>query len=282
ITNGSVGFVALVISLIIDIVPHKVKQQQVVDVKDQIRSIFAEEKVSEIGNLVAEYIKRVQLHLDNPGLLAEDTFHYERLLSLQLTRVEKSMLKDGQMNEKALKYWLNGATVHSHMVIQLVRMGKVRKTASVTASQLYNDQLPDLLDSYRDYLLKTLYVSKGNYFPWWLCTPDNSCRHLPGDIQFKNSKVAYHWIYFYGCEMAAVKKSIVNQIMESQQIRNAREFFKKTIENMDKLINQRGDFQISQSPLRKKRWSNATFINGNNAKNIQVNHHLKKVRIKHI
>ncbi|RXM96464.1 hypothetical protein EOD39_15650 [Acipenser ruthenus] len=57
ITNGSVGFVALVISLIIDIVSHELKQQHVVDVKDQIRSIFAEEKVSQIGNLVAKYLK---------------------------------------------------------------------------------------------------------------------------------------------------------------------------------------------------------------------------------
>ncbi|MGH0157843.1 UNVERIFIED_CONTAM: hypothetical protein FKN15_036156 [Acipenser sinensis] len=63
-----------------------VKQQHVVDVKDQIRSIFTEEKVSEIGNLVTEYLKRVQLHLDDPDLLADNTLHYEGLLSLQLTR----------------------------------------------------------------------------------------------------------------------------------------------------------------------------------------------------
>ncbi|MGH0123573.1 UNVERIFIED_CONTAM: hypothetical protein FKN15_037018 [Acipenser sinensis] len=78
-----------------------VKQQHVVDVKDQIRSIFTEEKVSEIGNLVTEYLKRVQLHLDDPDLLADNTLHYEGLLSLQLTRVEKSILQDGHMNEKA-------------------------------------------------------------------------------------------------------------------------------------------------------------------------------------
>ncbi|MGH0155642.1 UNVERIFIED_CONTAM: hypothetical protein FKN15_059529 [Acipenser sinensis] len=135
-----------------------VKQQHVVDVKDQIHSIFTEEKVSEIGNLVTEYLKRVQLHLDDPDLLADNTLHYEGLLSLQLTRVEKSILQDGHMNEKALKYWLNGAAVHSHMLIQLVRMGKIRKTAAVTASQLYNDQLPGLLNSYRDYRLKILDV----------------------------------------------------------------------------------------------------------------------------
>ncbi|MGH0162405.1 UNVERIFIED_CONTAM: hypothetical protein FKN15_042592 [Acipenser sinensis] len=77
ITNGSVGFAALVISLIIDIVAHYTIKHSVKDVKDQIRSIFTEEKVSEIGNLVAEYLKRVQLHLDNPDLLVDDTFHYE-------------------------------------------------------------------------------------------------------------------------------------------------------------------------------------------------------------
>ncbi|MGH0140859.1 UNVERIFIED_CONTAM: hypothetical protein FKN15_072023 [Acipenser sinensis] len=215
----------------------------------QLKAYITEEKVSEIGNLVTEYLKRVQLHLDDPDLLADNTLHYEGLLSLQLTRVEKSILQDGHMNEKALKYWLNGAAVHSHMLIQLVRMGKIRKTAAVTASQLYNDQLPGLLNSYRDYRLKILDVGSttgvcGSHYLF--------CATILGNIKFKNS-IASHEISFKSCEMEAVKKSIVDQILESQQIRNAREFFKKTSENMDKLINQKGDFQISQSPLKKKR-----------------------------
>ena len=48
----------------------------------------------------------------------------EEQLASQLTRLKNSMLKDGHMDDRALKHWTNGAAFHAHMLIHIARLKK--------------------------------------------------------------------------------------------------------------------------------------------------------------
>ncbi|XP_035852561.1 uncharacterized protein LOC118494116 [Sander lucioperca] len=91
--------------------------------KDALRSVFAEEKASEVWDQIDECLKRCMMHIHNDYELATDITRIEVQLSAAPTKLKNSMVRDGHMSSQALKAWVNGAAFHIQMLIHLVRLG---------------------------------------------------------------------------------------------------------------------------------------------------------------
>ncbi|KAL4613603.1 hypothetical protein GN956_G22494 [Arapaima gigas] len=84
--------------------------------------VFAEEKVSELRDLMDEYLKRYRLNLFNNNELLKDT---------------------------ALKQWVNGAAFHVQMLIQLAHLDHRSSTSAQNAIDTYLEDLEQLLQAYK-------------------------------------------------------------------------------------------------------------------------------------
>ena len=82
---NAVGLGALVISMILELFVGKKDEM---NTRDILRRVFAEEKASEIRDLMDEYMRRLEINLRNTQLQLEDTRRIEAMLSLQLTRAK--------------------------------------------------------------------------------------------------------------------------------------------------------------------------------------------------
>ena len=128
------------------------------------RRVFAEEKALEVRDLMDEYVKRYKMNLRDDRLLLDDTRRLEESLSLQLTRLKNSMLQEGHMNSRSLKHWANGAAFHTLMLIHMVRLQKrdrrnfySAKSKASTAINIYNADVLDLVQKYREYKRLRIY-----------------------------------------------------------------------------------------------------------------------------
>ncbi|KAK1787440.1 hypothetical protein P4O66_002737 [Electrophorus voltai] len=140
---NAVGIGVLVISMILKacFVPSTGQEGSEPSPADLLCCVFAEEKSSEVRNLMEEYLKRYRMHLTDNRLLLLDTKHLEEKLNIQLSRLRNSMLVDGHMNTHALKHWASGAAFHAQMLLHITRLRKNEglgfesaKTAAVGAT----------------------------------------------------------------------------------------------------------------------------------------------------
>ncbi|KAL4593637.1 hypothetical protein GN956_G26433 [Arapaima gigas] len=152
---NAVGLGALVISMLIEIAVAA-SRIPTESHANMLRRVFAEEKVSELRDLMDEYLKRYRVNLINNDELLKDTRRLEHQISTQLTRVRNSMLKDGHMNSRALKQWVNGAAFHVQMLIQLARLDHGSSTSAQNTIDTYLEDLEKLLQAYRTYKESTL------------------------------------------------------------------------------------------------------------------------------
>ncbi|CAK6980091.1 uncharacterized protein LOC122966230 [Scomber scombrus] len=116
------GLGALAIAVFIDILSSSPSKESV---KDALRCVFAEEKASEVWDLIDECLKRIRMNIDNRHQLRSDLERIEHKLSEALTKLKNSMLRDNHMTTDALKAWVNGAAFHIHMLVHLVRLGGI-------------------------------------------------------------------------------------------------------------------------------------------------------------
>ncbi|KPP68584.1 hypothetical protein Z043_112723 [Scleropages formosus] len=156
---NAVGLGALVISMLIETVAASYRAPTGSH-KDLLRRVFAEQKVSELRDLMDEYLKRHEMHLLDDEKLLKDTQVLERQLSVQLTRVRNAILKDGQMNDRAFKQWVNGAAFHIQMLIQLARLERKGSTSARKAVGAYERDLEQLLDSYKALKVSNIFFQK--------------------------------------------------------------------------------------------------------------------------
>ncbi|XP_039681183.1 uncharacterized protein LOC120574797 [Perca fluviatilis] len=113
------GLGALVIAVLIDLASSSPPEESM---KDALRSVFAEEKASEVWDQIDECLKRCVMHINNDHELVTDIRRIEVQLSTALTKLRNSMVRDGHMSSQALKAWVNGAAFHIQMLIHLVRL----------------------------------------------------------------------------------------------------------------------------------------------------------------
>lgn len=98
----------------------------------------------------------------------EDTSRLEGLLSLRLTVLKNSMLKDGQMSCRSLKHCVNGVAFHSLMQVE-----QARATAVI---DIYQTSLTQQLDNYKTYLDVSVFHLYGYEDEEWLSTFDKKLR----------------------------------------------------------------------------------------------------------
>ncbi|KAA8591408.1 uncharacterized protein LOC116693114 [Etheostoma spectabile] len=114
------GLGPLAIAVLIDLASFSPPEEST---KDALRSVFAEEKASDVWDQIDECLKRCVMHINNDHDLATDIRRIECRLSAAITKLKNSMVRDGHMSSLALKAWVNGAAFHIQMLIHLVRLG---------------------------------------------------------------------------------------------------------------------------------------------------------------
>ncbi|XP_015193485.2 uncharacterized protein [Lepisosteus oculatus] len=140
------GLVALFLSIILDAVTSAGKQS--VNVQQQLREVFAEEKVSRLSNLAESFYRQFLMFVGNPDHLRWQVQSYESQIFDQLVTVKNSMVYDGHVNSRAVKTWANGAALHSGMLIHLARFDDAYRSAALTTLQSYQRDLDAILHAY--------------------------------------------------------------------------------------------------------------------------------------
>ncbi|KAL2086931.1 hypothetical protein ACEWY4_017990 [Coilia grayii] len=215
--------------------------------KSILGSILEEEKASEVWNLMEEYLKRYEMHLWNDGTLLKETQRLERQLSLQLTRLRNFM--DKQINSRAVKRWVNGATFHVQMLIQIARLSKstgqgtqafegAKKAASRAVITYRNDWIK-IQNKYREFKTSALTISERCSYTTGRCPappPPPGCR-------FEESEIKFHCFISYHTKMSP--GYYVDYIFENhKQLKEINDYFSNLEKNIDDLASQTGDFQI--------------------------------------
>lgn len=146
------GLGALAIAVLIDIVSFSPPEEST---KEALRCVFAEEKASEVWDLVDECLKRCMMHIKNNDRLKSDIERIEWQLSAALTKLKNSMVRDGHMSSQALKAWVNGVAFHIQMLIHLVRLGGIQTCDPVERLlSAYQSDLDKLFKQHREMIGK--------------------------------------------------------------------------------------------------------------------------------
>ncbi|KAL7842502.1 hypothetical protein SRHO_G00241910 [Serrasalmus rhombeus] len=125
--------------------------------EDLLRRVFAEEKASEVRDLMEHYIKHYRKNVRQEKHLLEETKRLEEQIAIQLTWLKNSMLADGHMSDRALKHWTNGAAFHAQMLIHIARLKKKEggsdfenaKNNACNMIDTYNQDLFHLIEKYK-------------------------------------------------------------------------------------------------------------------------------------
>lgn len=248
---NAVGIGALVISMILQFafIATKGSQDNKERPVDMLRRIFAEEKASEVRDLMEEYLKRYKMHLRADHLLVEDTRFLERSLSQQLTRLRNSMLTDGHMTSRAFKHWANGAAFHAQMLIHMARLQKknpqsfnIAKSAARSAINTYSRDNSELLEKYKEYKTSKFilnirtFVCLGNGIAPAICN-NNKCNF--NDVDINQERTVSRTF----CDLSP--QQYIDYIFSKHtDISQLKSYFVDLQENVSALCNEEGSFQI--------------------------------------
>lgn len=246
----AVGVGALIISMVLQMAFFTAKglQSNEEHSGDMLRRIFAEEKASEVRDLMEEYLKRYKMHLRAKQMLLDDTRHLERSLSHQLTRLRNSMLIDGHMKSRALKHWANGAAFHAQMLIHMARLQKkdhvsfqTAKNAASGAIDTYNQDTLKLLKKYKEYKTSTFELDDELVFceTYSVCDRSNTCYLNDADL---NRRFFLRRNEF--CDLSPQHHYIDYIFSNHPQIIKLKSYFLDLQKDLSDLCNEEGTFQI--------------------------------------
>ncbi|XP_067092582.1 uncharacterized protein [Osmerus mordax] len=121
-----------------------------------------EERRAELCDMMEEYLKRCRMHLSEREKLHQDTLRLEGQLSLLLTQLKSSLLREG-CSSRGLKHWASGAALHTHMLVHLAGLEqKGEPLAALAALEQYHEDMEDLIPAYRRYKAGTVSVVKSH------------------------------------------------------------------------------------------------------------------------
>ncbi|XP_031703757.1 uncharacterized protein LOC116383800 [Anarrhichthys ocellatus] len=199
--------------------------------KNALRSVFADEKASEVWDQIDECLKRCVMHLCDNNKLTGDIERIEYLLSAALTKLKNSMVRDGHMSSSALKAWVNGAAFHIQMLIHLVRLGGIRTCKPVeTLLSTYQSDLETLLTEHKKMVrAKCKFKDIQAYMEirWRFLVDEDSVRH---DLEDNIPVEKYFEVYYdqrYDRQKAEIQL-----------------YFRDVSQNLQKLVEQRGSFNV--------------------------------------
>ncbi|KAK9529622.1 hypothetical protein VZT92_013702 [Zoarces viviparus] len=216
------GLGALIIAIFIDSAFSVTKEST----KDALRSVFADEKASEVWDQIDECLKRCAMHLHDNDELTGDLRRIEDRLSLALTKLKNSMVRDGHMSSSALKAWVNGAAFHVQMLIHLVRLGGIQTCVPVESLlSIYQRDLETLFTKHKELIQGKCYIRVVHFDGYF---------NAEGSFRFDSPSFCplnkYHEIYYdtrYG-----------GQKVEIQQ------YFMDVSQNLQELVEQTGSFNV--------------------------------------
>ncbi|CAK6980092.1 uncharacterized protein LOC122966230 [Scomber scombrus] len=222
------GLGALAIAVFIDIVSFSPPEDSV---KDALRCVFAEEKASEVWDLIDECLKRIRMNIDNRHQLRSDLERIEHKLSEALTKLKNSMLRDGHMTTDALKAWVNGAAFHIHMLVHLVRLGG--KTCDQVKSLLsdYQSELDQLFTEHEEMIKKKCSMA----------------RIVDTGIPFRNTVLMDEHSQGHTLEFVCNPDDFLKPYYDHRYGRQKREIqqhFSDVRRNLQSLVSQRGSFNF--------------------------------------
>ncbi|XP_063058656.1 uncharacterized protein LOC134452220 [Engraulis encrasicolus] len=250
---NAVGLGAFVLSMILQIAFGSIKGSggnTKPSPADMLRRVFAEEKASEVRDLMDEYLKRYKMYLYDEQRLLQETERLEKQLSLQVTVLQNSIQVDKQISSRAVKYWVNGAVFHVQMLIHIARLRKRTgtgtqslenaKIAAGNAADTYHRHMAEIYEQYKKYKLDSLSMK---YYSPPFCPPTGckpSCAIKETDIHFSDDFSAKKY-----CSLS--KDSYVNYIFShSKKNSDMLVYFGNLRHNIDILVNKNGDFQIEK------------------------------------
>lgn len=265
---NAVGIGALVVSMILEIsaAGHGEPQR---DVSHLLCRVFAEEKASEVRDLMEEYLKRYRMHVGASEHLLKDTRRLEAELSVQLTRLKNSMLHDGHISTRALKHWVNTAAFHSHMLVHQARLEQDNGTAAHAALGSYLQELHPLLAEYRSYRSSSLEMVKDWYGS---CHKRERRRRQMCDKETGETRSVTllnkdSW-YLPRSYCKQIKEAYINHTFSNyDQITGMKGYFTAIQVNLTNLIAKRGIFHVptqlslaNQTQPRQQGWSRFTGV----------------------
>lgn len=242
------GIGALFTYMFLDLALNSVKRDP--NFESILQKVFAQEQVSEIRDLMEIYRSRWKANVRDTQKLVAETAEYERKLHEQLVRGRNSMLKDGQLNTRALKIWMHGAMLHVHMNIYLAALkGLTGPGATGPISSHIDEYIREgeaLLDNYQPFQRDQLDLKS-----WVNCLPSNSG---PTCTFF----VDYIWSSEYKQAIKGAKRSDLHRYSMSDILdtfvrkmrtncpapRTFINYLRRTQSNLDALVQDRGTFWI--------------------------------------
>ncbi|XP_044186212.1 uncharacterized protein LOC122966231 [Thunnus albacares] len=144
------GLGALAVAVFIDM---KFSSPQEESTKDALRCVFAEQKASEVRDLIDHCLETCWTYIDNAGKLRSELERIDGQLSAALTKLKNSMLDDGHWTNNALKAWVNGAAFRIQMMIHQVRLGGTDTYVKRLLSA-YQDNLESLFTEHKEMIRK--------------------------------------------------------------------------------------------------------------------------------
>lgn len=228
VRSGGVGVVALALALLFEALALQAAGGRAM-AEDPIRRIFGADHTSEVGPIVSEYLKLVPRVVGNAGRMRELTERCEGLLTRELADRYDDMTSEGYPLSPSVKQWLNGAALHLHMRVHLVRLRAAQQGSALSLAVSYRSGLPVLIQKYSEHLRRTIREIPAQ--------PGS-----PGLLSLEPLLNITHTVVHRPCESAAVAEQLAARIQELQDLQHSMEFFYKAEADMDELLLQKDDF----------------------------------------
>lgn len=247
---NAVGLGAFVIYMILQATFGAMKEQSSLSTIDALRRVFAEEKSSNVRDLIIEYLKRYEMHLRDDRQLLVDSERLETQLSLQLTKLRNSMLVDKQMSSPAVKQWVNGAAFHVQVLLHIARLRKRTETgtqgfqnakiAASNALDIYNRKMMEILDKYKEYKLSTFQLR--DLSSCFMVDMGPAC---VSHCTFKETEINYEFNEVHPFYCTRSSQSYLDHIFSNhKQLIEIKEYFSNLQKNLEVLVSQTESFKI--------------------------------------
>ncbi|XP_045926839.1 uncharacterized protein LOC123984158 isoform X2 [Micropterus dolomieu] len=152
------GLVGLVVTMVMDMAYTSSKQSS--GVKGKSAGSSSCQRVSELQEVMEEYLKRCRINLSDKSRLIQDSIRLEAQLSLILTQL-KACLLGGDCDSRSLRHWASGAAFDTQVLGHLAGLeGQAEPLAARAALEQYKEDLAQIIPAYRRYKTSTVCVGK--------------------------------------------------------------------------------------------------------------------------
>ncbi|XP_054456542.1 uncharacterized protein LOC129092574 isoform X2 [Anoplopoma fimbria] len=151
------GLLGLAVTVVMDMAYTSSRRS---GVKGKSAGSSSRQRVSELQEVMEEYLKRCRINLSDKSRLIQDSIRLEAQLSLTLTQL-KTCLLGGDCDSRSLRHWASGAAFHIQMLVHLAGLeGQTEPLGATAALEQYKEDLTQIIPVYRRYKSNTVCVVK--------------------------------------------------------------------------------------------------------------------------